>query len=71
MAALITEALKAAKRANAPALEAYPVDTVLPGATSNVFTGTASTFRRLGFRTVAGRLPSRPIMRHDLKGIAA
>lgn len=51
MAALISEALKAAKRANAPALEAYPVDTALPGSTANVFTGTASTFRRLGFRT--------------------
>ena len=70
MAALITEALKAAKRANAPALEAYPVDTALLGSTSNVFTGTASTFRRLGFSAVARRLPSRPIMRHDLKRIA-
>ena len=69
MTALIVEALKAAKRANAPALEAYPVDTAQPGSTSNVFTGTASTFRRLGFRTVARRLPSRPIMRHDLRGI--
>jgi len=70
MMALIVEALKAAKRAHAPALEAYPVDTALLGSTSNVFTGTASTFRRLGFRTVARRQPSRPIMRHDLKGIA-
>jgi GNAT superfamily N-acetyltransferase len=69
MTALIVEALKAAKRANAPALEAYPVDTAQPGSTSNVFTGTASTFRRLGFRAVARRQPSRPIMRHDLKGI--
>ena len=71
MAALIVEALKAAKRANAPALEACPVDTAVPGSTSNVFTGTASTFMRLGFRTVARRQPSRPIMRHDLKGIGA
>jgi GNAT superfamily N-acetyltransferase len=70
MAALIAEALKTAKSANAPALEAYPVDTAQAGSTSNVFTGTASTFRRLGFRTVARRLPSRPIMRHDLRGIA-
>lgn len=70
MTALIVEALKAAKRANAPALEAYPVDTALPGSTSNVFPGTASAFRRLGFRTVARRQPSRPVMRHDLKGIA-
>jgi hypothetical protein len=69
MVALIVEALKTAKRANAPALEAYPVDTARPGSTSNVFTGTVSTFKRLGFRTVARRQPSRPIMRHDLKGI--
>lgn len=71
MDALISEARKAAKRANAPALEAYPVDTALPGSTANVFTGTASTFRCLGFRTIARRQPSRPIMRHDLKGIAS
>lgn len=70
MSALIAAALKAAKRADAPALEAYPVDTARPDSTSNVFTGTASAFRRAGFKTVARRLPSRPIMRHDLKGIA-
>jgi GNAT superfamily N-acetyltransferase len=70
MSSLIVEALKAAKRASAPALEAYPVDTTQPGSTRNVFTGVASTFRRLGFRTVAHRQPSRPIMRHDLKGIS-
>lgn len=70
MTALIVEALKAAKHANAPALEAYPVDTALPGSTSNLFTGTVSTFGRLGFRTVARREPSRPIMRHDLKRTA-
>lgn len=68
MKALIVEALKAAKRANAPALEAYPVDAAQPGSMSNIFTGTASTFRRLGFRIVARRQPSRPIMRHDLEG---
>jgi GNAT superfamily N-acetyltransferase len=69
MASLIRKALKTAKRANVPAVEAYPVDTTRPGSTSNVFTGTASTFRRLGFRTIARRQPSRPIMRHDLRGI--
>ena len=69
MSALIVEALKAAEGGNARALEAYPVDTALPGSTSNVFTGTASTFRRLGFRTMARRQPSRPIMCHALKGI--
>jgi GNAT superfamily N-acetyltransferase len=70
MSVLIAAALKAAKRADAPALEAYPVDTARPDSTSNVFTGTASVFRRAGFKTVARRLPSRPIMRHDLKKMA-
>ena len=48
-------------RAKAPALEAYPVDTDAPKSTTNVFTGT-----RAGFKTVAGRVPARPIMRRDL-----
>ncbi|HSA81398.1 MAG TPA: GNAT family N-acetyltransferase [Geminicoccaceae bacterium] len=64
---LIAAALTAAKRAKAPALEAYPFDAaVSPSATG---TGYASTFARVGFRTVARRVPARPIMRHDLKGI--
>jgi GNAT superfamily N-acetyltransferase len=67
--ALIAAALQAAKRANAPALEAYPVDTAAPKSTTNLFTGTASTFRRAGFKTVAQRSPARPIMRHDLSSI--
>jgi GNAT superfamily N-acetyltransferase len=67
-AALIEAALQAAKRAKAPALEAYPFDReVSPSSTS---TGFASTFTRLGFTTVARHIRARPIMRHDLKGIA-
>jgi GNAT superfamily N-acetyltransferase len=69
MSALIAAALKAAKRAGAPALEAYPVDTARPGSTTNIFTGPASTFRRFGFKIAARRQPTRPVMRHDLKGI--
>src|SRR5215471_15210550 len=69
MSALIKAALIAAKRANAPALEAYPVDVAYPEATANVFTGRASAFKRAGFKTVAERQNSRPVMRHDLKGI--
>jgi GNAT superfamily N-acetyltransferase len=64
--ALIAAAVSAARRARAPALEAYPVDTDQPKSTSNVFTGTASSFVRVGFRTVARRAAARPIMRHDL-----
>ena len=70
MSALIAAALKAAKGAHAPALEAYPVDTAEPGSTTNIFTGTVSAFRRQGFKTIARREPSRPIMRHDLKIVA-
>jgi GNAT superfamily N-acetyltransferase len=69
MSALVAAAIDSAKRADAPAIEAYPVDTARPGCTRNVFTGTVSAFRRLGFRTVARRDPSRPIMRYHVKGI--
>jgi GNAT superfamily N-acetyltransferase len=65
----ILATLKAAKRAGAPALEAYPIDTSAPKSSSNVFVGTASTFARTGFREVARRARARPIMRHDLKAI--
>ena len=68
--ALIAEALRTAKRARAPALEAYPVDTEAPNHTTNTFTGTAAMFRRAGFQTVGGRSPARPIMRHDLRSVA-
>ena len=65
--ALIRAALQAAKRANAPALEAYPLDRDLsPSATS---TGVVTTFVRAGFETVGCHFPPRPIMRHDLKRV--
>jgi len=62
--ALITAAVNAARRAKAPALEAYPFDADESPSASG--TGFASTFARAGFRTVARRSPARPIMRHDL-----
>ena len=66
MRALIAEALKVARRAKAPALEAYPFDAaVSPSASS---TGYATTFARAGFKEVARRDTPRPIMRHDLRG---
>jgi GNAT superfamily N-acetyltransferase len=70
-AALIDGALRAAKRANAPAVEAYPVDTAVPKSTTNLFTGTAAMFASAGFTTVARRTPARPIMRHDLRSVTA
>lgn len=42
MSALLREALKTAKLANEPALDADPIDTPRPGSRSNLFTGTAS-----------------------------
>ena len=66
--ALIEAALKAARRAKAPALEAYPLDVDETPSASG--TGFASTFTRAGFKTDARRVPPRPIMRHDLKAIA-
>jgi GNAT superfamily N-acetyltransferase len=61
--ALITAALDVAKRAGAPALEAYPLDASLTPSASS--TGYTSTFKRLGFRIVAQRVPPRPIMRYE------
>jgi len=63
--ALISAAVKAAKQAGMEALEAYPLDA--SKTTSTSFTGYATSFARAGFKTVARHVPSRPIMRHDLK----
>jgi len=63
--ALIAASLDAAKRASAPALEAYPLNANLTPSTS--FTGYVSTFKRAGFKIVDDRVPSRPIMRYDFK----
>ncbi|MBI1353360.1 MAG: GNAT family N-acetyltransferase [Acidobacteria bacterium] len=62
--ALIREAVAVARRAGAPALEAYPLDR--EHAASASFTGFASTFLRLGFEEVARHKPARPILRHRL-----
>lgn len=64
---LLDAAIKVARRAKAPVLEAYPVDEQKGRRASGYWTGRASTFARAGFVTVAGRVPHRPVMRHDLK----
>jgi GNAT superfamily N-acetyltransferase len=63
--ALIAAALDTAKRAGAPALEAYPLDANLTPSTSH--TGYASTFVRAGFQIVARHVPPRPIMRYEME----
>jgi hypothetical protein len=47
----------------AGALEAYPWETDEPRSPSSIYTGVASTFRRLGFEEVQRRAPHRPMMR--------
>jgi hypothetical protein len=61
---VIEAALKEAKRAKAPALEAYPLDASKSPSASG--TGYRSTFKRAGFKTVANRATARPIVRYDL-----
>jgi GNAT superfamily N-acetyltransferase len=64
-AALIRAAVEMARRAKAPAVEAYPLDgEVSPSSTS---TGYASSFARAGFREVARHSPERPILRFELR----
>jgi GNAT superfamily N-acetyltransferase len=65
--ALVDAATGAARRAGAPALEAYPIDTGVPGHTRNTFPGVASVFARRGFTVVARRADDRPIMRKFLQ----
>jgi GNAT superfamily N-acetyltransferase len=64
---LIAEALKVAKSAGAPALEAYPLDASLTPSASG--TGYVSTFERAGFKIVARHAPPRPIVRYDLQAL--
>jgi GNAT superfamily N-acetyltransferase len=63
--ALIAAAIETARRAGAPALEAYPLDADLTPSTSH--TGYVSTFKRAGFKILARHVPPRPIMRYDFK----
>jgi GNAT superfamily N-acetyltransferase len=69
---LVAGAVDFARGHGAGALEAYPVDTRgKRSAAVFVFTGTASLFTRAGFREVARRSPTRPIMRRTLDTCAA
>jgi GNAT superfamily N-acetyltransferase len=63
MGKLIDAAILAAASAGAPALEAYPVDTAIPGHSRNLFPGVAATFARHGFQVVSRHKPDRPVMR--------
>jgi hypothetical protein len=65
--ALIPAAIEVAADAGAPAVQAYPVDSTVPGHTGNLYTGIASTFARHGFAVVARRKQDRPVMRRIIE----
>jgi GNAT superfamily N-acetyltransferase len=66
---LLREAIRYARGRGARVLEGYPVEP-RQGKTADVFawTGLAASFRRAGFVEVARRSPTRPIMRHEIRG---
>jgi hypothetical protein len=66
MGALIEAAVPAAAGGGAPAVEAYPVDTAVPGHTRNLFPGVAAAFAGHGFQEVARHKPDRPVMRRSI-----
>jgi GNAT superfamily N-acetyltransferase len=72
---LLTGAMAWAQSAGAVTVDAWPVDTAVPGASHNVFTGPAALFRRAGFVVVQALDPTRPLMRYtfprDAEGTAA
>jgi GNAT superfamily N-acetyltransferase len=67
MTALVDAAVKYAKKAKAPALEAYPTSTAEKRSNSGMFTGIAAPLERAGFKTVARPAPHRPTLRLELK----
>jgi GNAT superfamily N-acetyltransferase len=68
MVKLLREAAAFARRRGAQRLEGYPVDPA-GGALPDAFAyhGLASAFRAAGFREIARRSPTRPIMRRELR----
>jgi len=69
--ALIEAAVRHARSRGASLVEAYPVDLRARVADAWAFTGSASTFARLGFEEVARRSRTRPIVRKRLRGAPA
>lgn len=63
---LVRGAIDFARRHGATTLEAYPWDTDDTKDASVVYTGLASTFRRLGFDVVQRRAEHKPMMRISL-----
>jgi GNAT superfamily N-acetyltransferase len=68
---LLREAAKHAAARGATLVEGYPKESEKRSADAFVWTGVASTFQRAGFREVARRSPTRPIMRRAVRGVGA
>ncbi len=65
--ALIEASVEHVRRRGGRLLEAYPVDPRRATADAWLYTGLASTFRRAGFREVARRSTTRPIVRRAVR----
>ena len=64
---MLRAAVDYARSQGARLLEAYPVDAVEPRDPDLMFFGAKSMYDRAGFREVARRRPSRPVMRRALR----
>ena len=68
---LLREACRYAAQHGATRVEGYPIDAKSRQADAFVWWGTASAFRRAGFREVLRRSPARPIMRRAVRAVRA
>jgi GNAT superfamily N-acetyltransferase len=62
---LLKAAVAFAKKNGAKIVEGYPQELNKPQADAFVYHGLASTFEKAGFREVARRSPTRPVMRRE------
>ena len=64
---LIKAAVDHVRHHNGKIVEGYPVDAKENSPAPFVFTGTASAFKKAGFKEVARNTPTRPIFRYTIK----
>ena len=63
---LTMAAIRLARTQRAKIVEVYPSETKIERSAASIYTGVASTFRRLGFKVVQRTAPHRPMMRLDV-----
>lgn len=64
---MIKAAVEHAGRHGGRIVEGYPVDAKENSPAPFIFTGTASAFRKAGFKEVARNTPTRPIFRYEIQ----